>query len=324
MAIRAFIMTPNSIVLTLVDGTVETVPSTHPHYDAIVASVRADGYEAEVEGLISIKHMVINAGAGRVEIRDGVVFFDGKELEHDVLTDFMVKMVQDGFDIGPFANFLVRLQANPSFNSRRGLFAFMQANGLTVDPEGYILAYKGVNDDYTDCHTGKIDNRIGAVIPPMDRSQIDDNPDNHCSFGYHAGGHAYVCGFGVRKMLVKVDPANVVCVPNDANAGKMRVTVYEVIGEVDREHFQKPFLDRPVYSDGYEEETFEDEDETFRYKVTLAGLTADGLLVDPSYIVRAIDEDDAKQQALELVENWRSSEDDNDYGWKVKAIVRLD
>jgi predicted RNA-binding Zn-ribbon protein involved in translation (DUF1610 family) len=103
---------------------------------------------------------------------------------------------------------------------------------MPITCEGTFLACKGVREDYKDCHTGTIDNRPGAVIPPMDRSEVDDNPNNHCSNGYHCGAWDYAKSFGARVVLVEVDPADVVSVPSDYNAQKCRVTWYKVLSDM--------------------------------------------------------------------------------------------
>jgi hypothetical protein len=109
---------------------------------------------------------------------------------------------------------------------------------LPITDDGCFLAYKAVTNQYLDKHTRTVDNTPGSnAVPPMPRYKVDDNPDSHCSTGYHVGALPYVQGFasgygsvnGDKIVVCQVDPANVVSVPNDCNGEKMRVTHYTVL-----------------------------------------------------------------------------------------------
>lgn len=66
----------------------------------------------------------------------------------------------------------------------------------------------------------------------MERSLVDDNPNNTCSSGLHVASFKYAEDFGSgRLVLCEVDPRDVVSVPVDYNSQKMRTCKYKVIGE---------------------------------------------------------------------------------------------
>jgi len=71
----------------------------------------------------------------------------------------------------------------------------------------------------------------------MNRSEVDDNANNRCSHGYHVGalGYAGPGGWynsrGDRVLICKVNPADVVSVPNDHSFQKLRCCYYEPVGE---------------------------------------------------------------------------------------------
>lgn len=54
--------------------------------------------------------------------------------------------------------------------------------------------------------------------------------------------HEYASTFGPRMVLVKVDPADLVCVPYDCSHGKVRVCRYWVIKEVPNETKMRSFF----------------------------------------------------------------------------------
>lgn len=167
---------------------------------------------------------------------DGSVFYKGQPVPKSI-SDRLNEMAKAGEDVGPMLRFFERLDKNPSNRSRDQLFTFMQHGNIAIEPSGTFLAYKGVRDDYKDCHSGTIDNTPGRVIK-MQRNLISDDPDQTCHHGLHVGARGYAVGdsfssggFGSKHLVVRVDPENVVCVPNDYDAQKMRVCEYEVVGE---------------------------------------------------------------------------------------------
>jgi hypothetical protein len=137
------------------------------------------------------------------------------------------------------------LMQNPSYRSVNELYGFLEANNLSITPDGHFLAYKKVRENYTDVHSGKFDNSVGKVCE-MERNLVDDNKDNTCSFGLHFCSEGYLKHFGGdRIMIVKINPRDVVSIPTDYNNSKGRTCRYEVVGEVgldasDATEFTKP------------------------------------------------------------------------------------
>jgi hypothetical protein len=145
-----------------------------------------------------------------------------------------------GMDASNLVKFMGRLSSNPSYRSREQLFTWAQAKDMTIDPDGYLIGYKGVDDDLLSLTAGKavvngtevvgkIPNEIGSIVT-MPRSEVDDNGDNGCSSGLHVGSWDYASTFGPVTVEVKIDPADVVSVPKDCSFQKMRVCRYEIMG----------------------------------------------------------------------------------------------
>ena len=137
-----------------------------------------------------------------------------------------------GSDPQPWVNFWERLMRNPSWRSVKQLFPFMAHEGIPILPDGCFLAYKSVTRGYLDHHSKKIDNHPGRTIKEK-RNRISDDPTHACHFGLHVGALGYANTFGSDRRIIicKIDPENVVCVPNDSSQQKMRVCEYFVIGE---------------------------------------------------------------------------------------------
>jgi len=170
--------------------------------------------------------------------------------------DKIIEFTRLRLPVTPLANFLTRLLANPSNRSVEQLYVFIERHKLPVDEEGFVYCWKAVDFNLRDKHTGTISNHIGAVVQ-MPRNQISDDPSEGCHRGLHCGNFNYVRGFGSgddRYIMVKVDPANVVCIPYDSSYEKMRVCEYEVIEEVSRDKVQAKSDDRFIT-------TFDDSDD---------------------------------------------------------------
>jgi hypothetical protein len=141
-------------------------------------------------------------------------------------------------------NFWKNLLNNPSKTSIDELIDFLEYKELPITSDGCFLAYKGLRDDYFSVHgntstkvlqgtvdaSGHIFNGIGEVIE-VRRNQVCDNRDHHCSYGLHVGSLNYAQGFAGKLVVVKVNPADVVSVPNDCNCQKCRVCKYEVVAD---------------------------------------------------------------------------------------------
>lgn len=227
------------------DGEAVTVEKSHPRAGSIRTAIK-DGDLESLKlliqgGLPTTVEAIVNEDlAGVVEIKDGVVYYEGEAL-HNRLAEIMVELKQDGFNMDNYVKFLKNLMQNPSFNSRQQLYSFMEDHNLPITEDGCILAYKGVTDEYMDCHTQTFDNSPGAVHE-MPREKVDDNPNNACSSGFHVGSEDYALRFGSQTMIVKVNPRDVVAVPTRETA-KCRCCRYEVLS------LYKDTLNRVCYAE---------------------------------------------------------------------------
>ncbi len=159
---------------------------------------------------------------------NGGLLFDGRPVPSG-LTRRIQDMAVAGADPSPLFRFWERMQNNPSMRSVEQLWSFLEHAGIPLTGDGCFLAYKGVKADFMDCHSGTILNAPGSTVQ-MQRNLISDNPDHACHQGLHVGAFEYATNFGPNVVIVKVDPADVVCVPNDHSHQKMRVCRYEVVG----------------------------------------------------------------------------------------------
>lgn len=224
----------DSFVSIMIDNVPHNIDKSHPNFGAIVHAIREER-ENDVRELIDITKTIDNFGHGEILVVDGVVTYKGYEL-HNSLTDRIIRMVGEGFNVNPMLKFLENLLNNPSNTAINELYGFLEKGDLPITEDGCFLAYKKVRWDYTDIRTGNFDNSVGQLLE-MPRSMVDDNRNNTCSQGFHFCSIEYLPSFGSgsrsndKVVIVKINPADVVSIPSDYNDTKGRTCKYKVVAE---------------------------------------------------------------------------------------------
>lgn len=234
--------------ITVVIGTnVHTINKrTHPAFDKVFEAIKALDWET-VQNCIEPRKVLINYGAGNVSIKGDTVLWNNVPM-HTSLTRRMVQMLQEGFDIEHLVKFMDNLMQNPSARAVNELYTFLEKNNLPITENGCFIAWKKVNKEYKDLHTGKIDNSIGQIVE-MPRNMVDDNLNNTCSSGLHFCSQEYLKSFGgEHTMILEINPRDVVSIPKDYNDSKGRCCRYKVVGElgVDMKDAPEEFYTAPV------------------------------------------------------------------------------
>lgn len=222
----AFTLTQESLTI-IWNGRTTTVRKGAPNFKALREAIMEEEWD-RVPGLLTIAKSLSSWAKGRFTVQGDTVLFDGQSIPQE-LNRRIGEMAAKNEDPASLFNFWEKLQKNPSARSVQQLWPFLNHQGIPLTKEGNLLAYKGVNDDYTDRHTGTVDNSPGAVNE-MPRNKISDDPNEGCHFGFHVGALEYAGSFGNRTVVCEVDPADVVCIPYDSSFQKMRVCKYKVIG----------------------------------------------------------------------------------------------
>jgi hypothetical protein len=210
-------------------GKLYSVNSGHPNFKEIVTGLRNELPEDDLIGIIQFESGLSSvAGA---EFRDGMVYFDGEPMP-DALVSRYKFMVENDFPVDGFEKFILNLAENPNKGSREELYMFLEACSLPITEDGCFLAYKKVNENYRDCRTGTMDNSVGKTVE-MPRGEVNPNRKEACSRGLHVCAKSYLSNtMGSRIVVCKVNPKDVVSVPEDYGNAKMRVCRYEVIDEL--------------------------------------------------------------------------------------------
>lgn len=235
------------------NGDSETIPETHISFQAIIdkflAGTAVDEDIRELTRVLETVATKMSALSERVSVDGKEIYFDGDPLAGE-LGEVIKSLFSEGStDFGPLVAFLEKAKTNPSLESVDDLYRWITNGDLVIDPDGDIIAYKGVTigEDGTSLSisqgtafvngvkvSGAIPNKPGSIIT-MPRSEVDPNSASYCSTGLHAGTHSYASGFSrERLILVKINPRDVVSCPKDSNSQKLRVARYKVMGEIDQ------------------------------------------------------------------------------------------
>jgi hypothetical protein len=238
--------------------------SGHPNFDQIIGALLSGEYDSyeEIEDLFDVARAVaakFDSLSERVQVGNGRVLFDGEEIDNSLTKQIVRFLEEDVEDFQPLVNFLEKVMDNPSEHSRGQLYEWLDRRDFTITANGDIVGYKGVRivgDSYEsissgveqvlvngEAHQGCIPNPVGAVVN-MARGLVHEDPSAACSRGLHVGTWGYASGFAQGAVLeVHVNPRDVVSVPTDCDAQKVRTCRYKVVRAINTPYASAVALD---------------------------------------------------------------------------------
>lgn len=317
------------------------VSSSNENYEVLYKSV-VDGDEQRfIDNLTPEAKLVRVITNSQAFIKADVKFVDGEVLYKaiplaGVEVERIKQYAKDKIPFEPILRFVENRMENPSPEALAQLYVYIEKHKLPLTTDGCFLAYKSVQSDWMDKYSGTISNHIGAVVK-MTRANVDSNADVHCSQGLHVGALAYsgpggwYHSHGDKVVICKINPRDVISVPNDHSGQKMRVCEYEVVAEYEYDltealYNQGKELNSDDYScEEYDYEEYEDEDEEdviSREKVSAYELVL-GDYVEFTYngtsrtvVIESADDDHVSgtvlTNSMDLWDNLDSALDDND------------
>lgn len=249
----------NAFITIIVDGGVQhTIRQGSLNFAKAVDFYIAQNWE-ELINVISPENYIkkLYAKYEQIEVKDGNVYVNDVAI-HTLDGQRIIECLAKGADVTHIFKFVIRLQNNPSRRAVQELYKFLEHKNLGISVNGNLIAYKAVRNNYTDKHTGSFDNSIGNVLE-MSRNQVDDDKDNGCSYGFHAGSLKYATEFASgndRVVLVEIDPADVVSIPTDCEFQKLRTCKYKVISE-----FERPLEEHIAYESSLDNDDLDWDDD---------------------------------------------------------------
>lgn len=181
------------------------------------------------------------AETDKLKIKNGVLSVKGTDVK---LCDVYVEAYLYAKQFGKASEavldkFFANVAKNPDAVARDGLANFMAHGHLPITDRGTFLTYRRVRSDFTDPHSGTMDNMIGNIVS-MPRENCDSNPNADCSRGLHVCHHDYSDVGGPFTLVVEVKPQDVVAVPGRYGAKKMRVCEFRPLCTLD--YFKRQLL----------------------------------------------------------------------------------
>ena len=219
------------------------VESSHPNWPGVLAAYKKGDYD-EVVQLIDVRAAINHKFSGSFSIENDTVLYHGKPV-HGYMFDRILFFMRNNLPHERLVKFAENLYQNPSNRAREELYRFLEHKNMPITEDGCFLAYKGVQSDFWSKTggsitvikgkvnaEGKIFNGVGEEIV-VDRGDVDDNCNNTCSKGIHAGSVKYATDFASdgKIVIVKINPKDCVSVPTDCDGQKLRTCAYTVIGE---------------------------------------------------------------------------------------------
>lgn len=218
---------PTTISLFL-NGKPYVINSSAPLFDAALAALKNNDAEALTRAL-DVKKALVEQG--NFKLFEDSFYYNGLEIKNRMF-ERIIAVFKAGVDLKPIIAFLDNLFANPSQSSREELYLFLEHNDLPITEDGHFLAYKRIRNDYMDCYTSTIDNSVGKIVT-MDRSLVNSNRRETCSHGLHFCSRSYIGSYtGERLVVLKINPRDVVSIPNDYDNAKGRCCEYLVLEEI--------------------------------------------------------------------------------------------
>lgn len=251
------------------DGMTHTLVASedHPNIEALIDAVTSDSDPQRILDLFDVQSHVASAFeevSERVAIQNGIILFDGQPVSN-TLTRTVLRFYRRGENFMPLVRFFEKIMTNLDSHVRDQLYDWISDRNLTISDDGDFIGYKGVrrSDDgqYYSINTGPaivnghpvqgaVANNPGSTVE-INRGLVDTRSDIGCSSGLHVGTWDYASTFGRGYVLTtKVNPRDVISVPTDCNAQKMRVCRYQVL-EITEQQLEDPVmhLDNDIFLD---------------------------------------------------------------------------
>lgn len=238
------------------DTPIYMADSRHPRWQDILNGLEAG--DPAVWDLFDVGVGMVNklrSITERVSWDGSNVLWDGDPV-HSVIAKQIARALETGEqNYEALAKFWEKLEGNPDAHSKEQAYSWLATHDFKITADGDLVAYKGVHktdDGYRSSssgtafvngfkRTGQIPQALGDEVT-MPRSSVTHDPGLGCHTGLHVGDWTYASNFATATVEVHVNPRDIVSVPTDCGARKMRVCRYRLVREVTEEYQGTPVL----------------------------------------------------------------------------------
>lgn len=179
-----YFISKNQVSVTSDDGVTKSVFSDSPRYAKAIEAIKAGESEEAIFSILDGNLFVKQWAAGEFAISGNKVTWVKRPSYQipQALADKLLEYAAAGYPVESFVKFMSRLLENPSLRSVETFYGFIEQQGLTIDKDGFVVGYKGVDQNLRDQYTHSIDNSPGTYHE-MPRNHVDDDPEQPCSRG---------------------------------------------------------------------------------------------------------------------------------------------
>lgn len=236
----AYIITPDGV-----SGVYKNLPfnfsASHINYNSLMSCITTrnmDNFNSllyptnTVKAKLSKSISEIKVGEYTVTVTSDCVMVNGVKLQ-DSIVKRILDTINKGLDCKNLVYFLINTMSLPS-SLANDIYTWCEHSKLPITDDGYILAWKRVNDNYRSFYDNKTEHKIGFPVS-IPRRMCDDNRNNTCSTGLHFCSQTYLNTYhgGQGKiLLLKIHPADIVSIPVEYKNEKGRACRYIVLAEV--------------------------------------------------------------------------------------------
>lgn len=237
--IVAYVITGTGLTIVWNDHRPSSINEEHPRFNEIAKMLLDPTPDvAQLKRMVDTLDVIedfISPTGGKLTVcrRTRQVFFSGKPISAE-LQNVLMKLIDHNENPVPFAKFIENLHENPSETTVKNLYGWVEHNGLKITEDGHLIAYKRVNANMRSFFDDKTNHPIGGYVE-MERSATDEDNSHTCSRGLHFCSHAYLPhyhGGSGRVVILKIDPKDIVAIPEDYAFAKGRACRYRVLGEL--------------------------------------------------------------------------------------------
>jgi len=270
--VKNYIMSLRSVNLFFADGTFRAIPVENPMYNDLKDLLLAHDYQGAAN-LADIAGNLQAHSSGKFYVNNGLIVI-GKDTLPDALSKRIIQFADNGLDFDPLLAFWHNVKKNPSSESVRDLWAFLEHNDIPITVDGCFVGYKRVKENFESVTAGvweKVEGSDDWSFNPnicydhtpgkeveMPREHVNADRNATCSSGLHVANYGYANDFysgGNGKLVeIKVNPKDVVSCPIDYDNAKLRACKYEVVRECVGQR-----VNEPLYT---EDASYNDEDDS--------------------------------------------------------------
>lgn len=229
----------------LIAGQSVSVPTADKRHAALMEALRRGADADEMFQILDapLVPKIAELPPG-VTLKDSQLRFQGDPIA-GTLGERLAQMLCAGFDTSPLTNFLTNLLENPSHRVVENLYKVLERGMLPLTQDGCFLAYLVAQSNWTATSGGLAHICAIGAVQVTPRHRVSEAPE----MGGYRNGYCFYAlkdlagakAPGTHVVVCKINPKDVVGVPQDNAPVALRVSRYEAVNEYLGEYTGRKF-----------------------------------------------------------------------------------